>query len=202
MFVLHNYCKCMEFVDRTDESERLQRVINADKSAFVVVYGRRRLGKSTLIKRVLSTDDVYYLADESDATHQRTLLATMITQIIPDFDKVTYPDWETLFRTLNHRCNRRFTLCIDELPNMVKVSAELPSVLQKLLDEKILKFNLIICGSSQNLMYGLVLDATSPLYGRADAIIRLTPLKLPYLQEAMNLGDIETIDDLPRWRGG
>ena len=105
MFVLHNYCKCMEFVDRTDESERLQRVINADKSAFVVVYGRRRLGKSTLIKRVLSTDDVYYLADESDATHQRTLLATMITQIIPDFDKVTYPDWETLFRMLNHRCN-------------------------------------------------------------------------------------------------
>lgn len=201
MFAMHNNCKRMKFVDRIEESARLQKVLGADKSAFVVVYGRRRLGKSTLIKKVLSAKDVYYLADESDATHQRTLLATMIAQIIPDFDKVTYPDWETLLRALNHRCDKRFTLCLDELPNMVKVSAELPSVLQKLLDEKSLKFNLIICGSSQNLMFGLVLDATSPLYGRADAIIRLTPLKLPYLQEAIGLGDIETIEEYAVWGG-
>lgn len=191
----------MKFVDRIEESARLQKVLDAEKSAFVVVYGRRRLGKSTLIKKVLSPKDVYYLADESDDTHQRILLATMIAQIIPDFDKVTYPDWETLFRTLNHRCDEHFTLCLDEFPNMVKVSAEFPSILQKIIDEKSLKFNLIICGSSQNLMYGLVLDATSPLYGRADAIIKLTPLKLPYLQEAFGLGDIETIEEYAIWGG-
>jgi uncharacterized protein len=191
----------MKFVNRIEEIARLQKVLGAEKSAFVVVYGRRRLGKSTLIKKMLSVKDVYYLADESDATHQRILLATMIAQIIPDFDKVTYPDWETLFRTLNHRCDERFTLCLDEFPNMVKVSAEFPSILQKFVDEKSLKFNLIICGSSQNLMYGLVLDATSPLYGRADAIIKLTPLKLPYLQEVFGLGDIETIEEYAIWGG-
>ena len=193
MFVVHNYCG-MRFVDRKEETSKLTRMLEKEQTTFVVVYGRRRLGKSTLIKRVLKENDVYYLADESSAPHQRELLSKMIAQIIPDFDKVVYPDWETLFRTANHRTDNKFTLCIDEIPNLIKQSPELPSVLQKLIDEKTLKFTLIICGSSQALMYGLVLDANSPLYGRANAILKMTPIHLPYLQEALHTTDIGTIE--------
>ena len=53
----------MKFVDRTDEAARLKDALSREKSSLVVVYGRRRLGKSTLIKRVLSDSDVYFLAD-------------------------------------------------------------------------------------------------------------------------------------------
>ena len=191
----------MKFVDRIDEAARLKDALSRERSSLVVMYGRRRLGKSTLIKRVLSDNDVYFLADRSEAQHQRILLAKMIAQVFPDFDKLTYPDWESMFRAVNYRTDKRFTLCLDEFPYLVAQSPELPSVLQKLVDEKQLKYNLVLCGSSQNMMYGLFLDSTAPLYGRADEIMRLAPIRLPYIQEALSLGAMEAIEEYAVWGG-
>lgn len=191
----------MNFVDRIEETARLRDALSREKSSLVVVYGRRRLGKSTLIKRVLSDSDVYFLADRSEGQHQRTLLAKVVAQVFPDFDKLTYPDWESLFRAVNYRTDKRFTLCLDEFPYLVEQSTELPSVLQKLVDEKQLKYNLVLCGSSQNMMYGLFLDSTAPLYGRADEIMRLTPIRLPYIQEALNLDAVGAVEEYAVWGG-
>ena len=191
----------MNFVDRIEETARLRDALSREKSSLVVVYGRRRLGKSTLIKRVLSDSDVYFLADRSEGQHQRTLLAKVVAQVFPDFDKLTYPDWESLFRAVNYRTDKRFTLCLDEFPYLVEQSPELPSVLQKLVDEKQLKYNLVLCGSSQNMMYGLFLDSTAPLYGRADEIMRLTPIRLPYIQEALNLDAVGAVEEYAVWGG-
>ncbi len=70
-------------------------------------------------------------------------LQKVIAQVFPDFDKLTYPDWESIFRAVNYRTDKRFTLCLDEFPYLVEQSPELPSVLQKLVDEKQLKYNLV-----------------------------------------------------------
>ncbi|SHE79370.1 hypothetical protein SAMN05444405_10359 [Bacteroides luti] len=191
----------MKFVDRIEESGRLTKALAADNTSFVVVYGRRRLGKSTLIKRVLTSKDVYYLADQTEAIHQREVLAKMIASVIPGFDKVIYPDWDSLLDTLNDRLDKRFTLCIDEFPYLVSACPEFPSILQKKLDSKALKYNLIVCGSSQQLMYGLVLDSTSPLYGRADVILKIAPIKLPYIQQALKLSDVEAVEEYAVWGG-
>ena len=191
----------MKFVDRIDEAARLKDALAREKSSLVVMYGRRRLGKSTLIKRVLSDTDVYFLADRSEGQHQRILLAKVIAQVFPDFDKLTYPDWESIFRAVNYRTDKRFTLCLDEFPYLVEQSPELPSVLQKLVDEKQLKYNLVLCGSSQNMMYGLFLDSTAPLYGRADEIMRLAPIRLPYIQEALLLNAMNAIEEYAVWGG-
>lgn len=191
----------MNFVDRIEETARLRDALSREKSSLVVVYGRRRLGKSTLIKRVLLDSDVYFLADRSEGQHQRILLAKVVAQVFPDFDKLTYPDWESLFRAVNYRTDKRFTLCLDEFPYLVEQSPELPSVLQKLVDEKQLKYNLVLCGSSQNMMYGLFLDSTAPLYGRADEIMRLTPIRLSYIQEALNLDAMSAIEEYAVWGG-
>lgn len=191
----------MKFVDRIDETARLREALSREKTSLVVVYGRRRLGKSTLIKRVLSDDDVYFLADRSEGQHQRELLAKVIAQAIPDFDKLTYPDWESLFRTINYRVTNRLTLCLDELPYLVEQSPELPSVLQKLLDEKSLKYNIVVCGSSQNMMYGLFLDSTAPLYGRADVIMKLSPIRLPFIQDALGVDAKDAIEEYAVWGG-
>ena len=169
----------MKFVDRLDETARLKDALYREKPTFAVVYGRRRLGKSTLIKRVLADTDIYFLADRSEGQHQRALLSKVIAQIFPDFDKLTYPDWESLFRAINYRTGKKFTLCLDELPFLVEQSPELPSVLQKLLDEKSLKYDIVVCGSSQNMLYGLFLDSSAPLYGRAVVIMKLAPIRLP-----------------------
>ena len=191
----------MKFVDRIDEATRLKDALAREKSSLVVMYGRRRLGKSTLIKRVLSENDVYFLADRSEGQHQRALLAKVIAQVFPDFEKLSYPDWKSMFRAVNYRTDKRFTLCLDEFPYLVEQSPELPSVLQKLVDEKQLKYNLVLCGSSQNMMYGLFLDSTAPLYGRADEIMRLTPIRLPYIQEALNLNAMNAIEEYAVWGG-
>ena len=191
----------MEFVDRIDETARFRDALAREKPSLVVMYGRRRLGKSTLIKKVLSDTDVYFLADRSEGQHQRILLAKVSAQVFPDFDKLTYPDWESLFRAVNYRTDKRFTLCLDEFPYLVEQSPELPSVLQKLVDEKQLKYNLVLCGSSQNMMYGLFLDSTAPLYGRADEIMRLTPIRLPYIQEALRLDAVSAIEEYAVWGG-
>ncbi|OKZ21427.1 MAG: ATP-binding protein [Butyricimonas synergistica] len=170
----------MKFVDRIDEAARLKDALAREKSSLVVMYGRRRLGKSTLIKRVLSDNDVYFLADRSEGQHQRTLLAKVIAQIFPDFDKLTYPDWESMFRAVNYRTDKRFTLCLDEFPYLVEQSSELPSVLQKLVDEKQLKYNLVLCGSS---------------------IMKLAPIRLPYIQEALSLDAMNAIEEYAVWGG-
>ena len=191
----------MKFVDRSDETLRLKTALSRDRSALVVVYGRRRIGKSCLIKRVLTDEDVYFLADRSEEQHQRALLAKVVATVLPDFDKLTYPDWESLLRAVNYRTDKRFTLCLDEFPYLVDQASELPSVIQKLVDEKSLKYNIVVCGSSQNMMYGLFMDAASPLYGRADVIMKLSPIRIPYMMDALKIDAGAAVEEYAVWGG-
>lgn len=191
----------MKFVDRKEETQRLVDALARGKASVVVMYGRRRLGKSTLIKRVMSDNDIYFLADRSEGQHQRDLLAKVISQSFADFDKVKYPDWESLFLALNHRARGLFTLCLDEFPYMAEQSKELPSVLQKLIDGGQLRYNLVLCGSSQNMMYGLFLDSSAPLYGRADELVKLTPIRLPYIRDALDVDSTEAVEEYAVWGG-
>lgn len=191
----------MEFIDRKRETERLTRLLDGDSPCLVIIRGRRRLGKSTLIKHVLTEDDLYYEADKTDASNQRDLLASIASHVFPDFDSVHYPTWEALFMAVNYRVKKKMTLCLDEFPYLAKVSPELPSVIQKLLDDGKLKYNLILCGSSQTMMYDLLYDEASPLYGHSDSDFKLNPIKLPYLGEALHLDAVETIEEYAIWGG-
>ncbi|MDD6009398.1 MAG: ATP-binding protein [Prevotellaceae bacterium] len=191
----------MRFLDRTDETKRLEKALASEKPSFIVMYGRRRLGKSTLMAHVLSDTDIYFMADNSDQLQQMELLAKVVNRKFADFDKLVYPDWETLLRELNHRSSVKFTLCLDEFPYLVKSCPSLPSTLQRLIDAKCLKYNIVICGSSQHLMHGLVLDATAPLYGRADQIIKLYPIGIKYLQQALEIDAASTVEEYAVWGG-
>ena len=191
----------MKFVNRTEEQNRLWKVLNGENSSFIVIYGRRRLGKSTLIKKILTDKDIYFLADQTEQPQQIHLLAKEIGLKIKGFDKVIYPEWNTLFETLNVRITEKITLCLDEFPYMVKKSPELPSILQKILDTKSLKFNIILCGSSQSMMQGLVLDSKEPLYGRAEQILKLAPINTFYISEYLSCNSIQAIEEYAVWGG-
>lgn len=191
----------MRFLDRTDETERLSKALANEKPSFIVMYGRRRLGKSTLMAHVLSESDIYFMADNSDRTQQMELLSKVVARKFADFDKLGYPDWETLLTELNHRASDKFTVCLDEFPYLVKSCPSLPSTLQRLIDSRGLKYNIVICGSSQHLMHGLVLDATAPLYGRADQIVKLYPIGIRYLQQALQIDAASTVEEYAVWGG-
>jgi len=192
----------MKFLDRKEEIAELKRVLNPETPAkFAVVFGRRRLGKSTLIKRVLSTDDIYYMAGDLVDNVQLGMLQELLSQKFPEIGMVKFKGWEELFLMLNRLTSEQFTLCLDEFPYMVKHSPELPSILQRILDSKTLKYNLVICGSSQRMMQEMILSQSEPLYGRADAILDVRPLLLPYLQEGLSLDSISTIEEYCVWGG-
>lgn len=192
----------MQFVDRKEELHRLKNAIASDRPELVVIYGRRRLGKSTLIKKAIGSKDIYFLADKSESEHQRELLANTIAQRFPGFNKLVYPDWESLLLNLNLQPTEEIiTLCLDEFPYLVKQAPQLPSILQKLLDNHSLNYHLILCGSSHNMMYGTFLDANAPLYGRADVLMRLAPLRLPFISEALGLDPVESVREYAVWGG-
>ena len=192
----------MEFLDRKEEIAELQRVLNPTTPAkFVVVYGRRRLGKSTLIKKVLTSKDVYFMAVDFVDAVQIEMLQSLLAQKFPEIGMAKFSGWEELFLMLNRLTTEQFTLCLDEFPYLVKHSPELPSILQRIIDSKELKYNIIICGSSQRMMQEMVLSQSEPLYGRADAVIDVRPIPLPYLQEGLGLDPISTIEEYSVWGG-
>ncbi len=171
----------------------MERMLQSNKSEFVCIYGRRRCGKSRLLREVLSNENtVYYTADEREAPLQRASLATEIARILPAFDLVTYPDWEALLGRFWQDAPCGVALAIDEFPFLVNASPELPSLLQKCYDksqERVIK--LIFCGSSQTMMHGLVLDASAPLLGRATEIIKLDALKAGWIKTGLAIDNNE-----------
>lgn len=177
----------MEFLDRTEETGRLKRFLALDEGATACLYGRRRIGKSRLLDEVLGgrRDVVFYCADRSEASLQRARMAEDLSRLLPGFADVPYRDWRSFFERWQREAPRNSVFVIDELPYLVEKSPELPSVLQKVADGlRKSGQKLVICGSSQRMMQGLVLDGAEPLYGRCRVLMKLGPIGYPWLKRA------------------
>ncbi len=181
----------MQFVDRRDEMLRLHHAMASEEAAFIVVWGRRRVGKTRLLLDwARGEGGIYWVADESSAPIQRRYFSEAIAARLPGFADVEYPDWAALLTRLSREARQarwRGPLVIDELPYLVAASPELPSVLQRVLDHdaKSAKLVIAVAGSSQHMMQGLALDQSSPLYGRANAVLKLAPIPAGYLGKAL-----------------
>ena len=176
--------------------------MNAPGGAMAVIYGRRRCGKSTLLQHAISSPDVYYLADQKEPALQMLDLAAEADKAVPLFSSAAYATWDALLLNLNDRLHRRISLCLDEFPYLVQLSPALPSILQKYLDRPgPKKLNLVLCGSSQRMMHGLVLDRTAPLYGRALEILKIEPLKAGWIRDALGLEGEKAVEAYSVWGG-
>ncbi len=192
----------MKFYNRKDEKYRLKKALESPTSKLIVIYGRRRCGKSTLIKNVLRDGDIYFMAQQSDESVLLAQMAHVIGEKIPGFDELVYPDWQSIFTNLDNIIKDQITICIDEFPYLVKSSPQLPSLIQKIVDQKKeRKYDLVLCGSSQQMMQGLVLDSSAPLYGRANEILNVLPLKAGLIQEALQCTSIQAIEEYAVWGG-
>ncbi len=191
----------MEFVDRSKEQRRLKKAFESEATKFVVIYGRRRLGKSTLLKKVISDNDIYFEAGRQETQVQIALLAGTIANSYKDFDLPIYPSWESVLMAFNKVCRKHSVLVLDEFPYMVEKDPALPSVLQRIIDSGELDCHLVICGSSQRMMQHFILDRTDPLYGRADEKINLRPIRPQYWQEATHADAVSTIEEYSVWGG-
>ena len=195
----------MEFIDRQEEQGRLKAALSADAPAFIVLYGRRRLGKSTLIRRVLGHGDVYFEASQGEKSIQIALMSKAIATVYDGFDGPVYPGWEEAILAFNRRCEANATLVLDEFPYMVCEDPSLPSTLQRIVDRRViggegLRCNIVICGSSQRMMQSLI-RGSDPLYGRADEEFCLKPIRLPHWGRAMGLDAKSLVEEYSVWGG-
>jgi len=194
----------LRFLDRGEELMRLRRLVAGRRRGFGVLYGRRRCGKSRLLLEALpARRSVYYVADDRESPLQRAALATELARLLPGFNRVTYPDWDALLSRVWDQAAAGTVLAIDEFPALVSVAPELPSLLQKRVDASAARGpHLLLAGSSQRMMQGLVLDRTAPMYGRAIEILKVEPLPCGWLRKALRTtGDRDAIEAFAVWGG-
>jgi len=179
------------FLNRHEELARLKAQFGRAESTCTVVYGRRRCGKSRLILEALQpATSVYYVCDDRENALQRAGLAEEIARLIPGFADVHYLEWDALLSHWFERARPGSVLALDEFPALVTAAREIPSLLQKHLDRnRSGRKHIVLTGSSQRMMQGLVLDRRAPLYGRAGEIMKIDALPAGWIQKALGIGD-------------
>jgi len=155
----------------------------AKRSAMVVVYGRRRVGKSELLLELLrSHPGLYFVGKQAPAPLQLRELTREAARVLDEPLLANLPDddWRGALKAIVERGTRsgKMLLVLDELPWTAQAAPELPSVLQELWDrdwKKSGKLTLVLCGSYLGFMEKEVLGSKSPLFGRRTAQIKLRP---------------------------
>ncbi len=173
------------FVGRKRELDKLNTLYAGDSFEFAVVYGRRRVGKTTLIREFLKDkESVYYMAVEGTKKENlRGLSAAFLMQgknNAPAAESyVEFRDYEAALAYIDLLAgeHRRIVIAIDEYPYLAASYPTISSLVQKHIDEcwKDSRLFLILCGSSMSFMEEQVLGYKSPLYGRRTAQFKIRP---------------------------
>ncbi len=188
------------FIGRKQELEFLNSAYKSNKAEFIVIYGRRRVGKTELITTFCENKpNIFYAAKESTDTAQ--LLSFSQTLIAYDKDRFRFlnifKDWESAFSALAEiATDQKLVIAIDEFPYMVKGDKSIPSILQNLWDHLLKNANimLILSGSSMSFIEDEILGYKKPLYGRTTGIYKLNPL--PYSDTVKFFPDYSDEDKL------
>ena len=160
------------FINRERELEYLENLYKQKEFKLVVLYGRRRVGKTELIKHFLKGKEGTYLlaTDESVGENIKEFKNKFFELTKKDyFLKIETENFHDLFKYLADEIGeRRVVIAIDEFSYLLNLNKGLLSAFQKIIDEllKKTKIMLILCGSSLSIMENDVLGYRSPLYGR------------------------------------
>ena len=175
------------FYGRTEELNKLNEMYNSNKFEFAVMYGRRRVGKTTLIREFIKDKKaIFFAASESTSADNLLSLSRCIGG---SNDAPVYRDYESALSSLFKMAdNERLVFVIDEYPYLAESHRGISSLLQIAIDHNKddSKIMLILCGSSMSFMENQVLGYKSPLYGRRTAQFKILPFtffeSLPFFE--------------------
>lgn len=178
-----------EFIGRAEEMKLLNNLWESPKASLLILYGRRRVGKTRLLTHWLQEHSdyaLYWVAEPTSAFDQlrsfSQALNNLATPDTPAPAHFTYGSWEHAFRQAAQLANsgRRLVLFIDEVTYLMDVNPAIAGTLQKAWDMWLSKSNIFLAlsGSHMGLMQREMLSYNAPLYGRATAQVKLAPL--PY----------------------
>ena len=175
-----------KFINRENELQFLNDEYNRMGSSLVILYGRRRVGKTELASAFMRNKNaLYFLVTEENENQNRN----MFKEAIADFcnndllKNAKIDDWGVLFKTLiSMSKEEKLVLVIDEFQYLGKSNPAFPSVFQKIWDTMLKEENImvILCGSLISMMESQTLNYTSPLYGRRTGQIKLKQIPFSY----------------------
>lgn len=184
----------MRFYNRENEIAELKRICNLSfthNSRMTVLTGRRRIGKTSLIKKAFEDSDAPMLYFFTGRKAEAALADDFVREIhdklqgyVPEGLKSVTGVLRYLFELAR---TVRFTLVIDEFQEFATVNASVFSDLQNLWDSyrSDTKMNLVLSGSVMSMMRRIFTDAHEPLFGRADNIINLRPFRIRVIKEIL-----------------
>jgi AAA+ ATPase superfamily predicted ATPase len=171
------------FIGRDRELKFFEEKYNAPGGQLVVLYGRRRIGKTeTLFQFAEGKPHVFYSCRElSDSKQHAAFMERMLKSGIPAEKYFPgFGDWESAFKSVLELPSdgKKKLLIIDEFPYMCKGNPSIPSILQILWDENLKNQELmiILCGSAMSFIEKKILSEKNPLYGRATGIYKMNEL--------------------------
>lgn len=170
----------MAFIGREKEINKINRIINKESLSLSLIYGRRRVGKSELIKHILLNNDIrsiYYEAKQTTESNNVQSISTIISDVL-NMPKLSFNDFEDVASYLCEISKEEsLILVIDEYPYLRENIKGLDSIFQTIIDKyrDISKIKIIILGSYVDVMKNL-LEHSNPLFGRVDLTINLKPM--------------------------
>ena len=168
------------FAGRKREIEELERYYREAAFHFAVFYGRRRVGKTTLINKFRENKkSIYFAAAETTAKENLELLSFQILSVLaPEAPKNPFASFNDAFDYCFKAAKKeRLVFVIDEYPYLAESDRAVSSLLQALIDkyQNSSRLFLILCGSSMSFMENQVLGYKSPLYGRRSCQFKIVP---------------------------
>lgn len=191
------------FYDREAELAALERSFSGPEGSLFVLYGRRRLGKTTLLRRFAEgKPGVYHLADRSSERDAIRLLARSMAAAVGDdaFAEPIYPGFGELFTAYDRaRPRERSLLVLDEYQYLCEAQPALSSVLQRHWDLAWsgAPLTVVLCGSLLSMMERQTLARSSPLYGRRTGQLLLHPMR--YAQVSAFFASRSPLERLRLW---
>lgn len=166
------------FIGRQRELKSLQELYQKAGFGMTVIYGRRRIGKSTLIAEFIKDKKaVFYTATKVGRERNLALFSRQAASVLdPTFEEALFPSVEAVFDFISGKLpEEKLIIVIDELPYWAEKDTALLSIMQKYIDTDWHDKNLLIilCGSALNFMENKVLSEKSPLFGRRNSQIKL-----------------------------
>lgn len=168
------------FIGRTNELNTLNRLYSSKKFEFIVMYGRRRVGKTTIINEFIKNKKaIYFIGIESNLQQNLANFSCSILEyqssIMASNSFSSFQD--ALDYVFQLAQKERLILVIDEYPYVAREVKSLASTLQMLIDKyhDKSKLMLILCGSSMSYIEDNILAYKSPLYGRRTAQMKILP---------------------------
>lgn len=165
------------FVDREEELTRIRRAYESDSAEFVVILGRRRIGKSALARESLSDEPaVYYQATRDTSAVQLDDFIEEAKEPYPGIERIR-EDWESL---LGYLGDQNATVIIDEWPFLVEAGSSVPTKFQRVWDTELesTEMTLVLIGSSISIITNKITEQDAPLYNRDTVRLDLPPLSL------------------------